>query len=365
MVSQTPLFSLFSLPLPPARVSLRLLSFLPCCQASVLPAAGFVLGTAAGATSPRLSVDTAHLRRQRGLPSFSPCRWLQTQRKLPRRMFVLPGLTPVAAFCSPCLSEVVSVVARPPLPSQVLRGAVPLQPVSLVTGAWCSPWPPHATGHFSHSSLSLVRTRLPHQPGHCLGTRLCPNVAALETGTLSPSGAQWHFRFPILFRASYLYYPPHNILFCCIPQHAWLCTASDVSCIRFLPSVGAHPPFRGACGLICSQDGGWMERETSASLPLSWDWSLQLLPAAGRTGNTLSPRAVAHQIYCGEDGGEQEGCGSRLRQSQQNVSSPFCQGASFIVVALCRWGGLPSVLGRVWQPTSITISHLKGHLFFL
>lgn len=72
--------------------------------------------------------------------------------------------------------------------------------LSVVTGAWCGPSPPHATGHLSRSSVSLMRTRLPHQPGHCLGTRLCPNVASLETGTLSLSGARWCFRFPILFR---------------------------------------------------------------------------------------------------------------------------------------------------------------------
>lgn len=346
MVSQTPLFPLFSLPLPPAHASLHLLSFLPCCWVSVLPTTGFMFGTAVEATSLRLSLDTAHLLWQWGLHS-SPCCWVQTQRKPPSRMFGLPGLTSTAAFCSPCLSEMVSVVACPPLPSHVLHGAVLLEPLSVPCHR--SLVRPMASPHY-RSLLSFLDWPCKDQ-GTSSAKTLLGDSSLSKCGhsgdwNLIPVWCSVAFRVSCLFRGPDLYYTSHNILFCCIPQPVWLCTASDVSCICFLPSVGAHPPFQDACGPICSQDGGWMGRETSASLSLSWNRSLQLLPAAGRTGNNLSPRADAHHIYCGEDGGKQEGCDSRLRHRQQNVSSPFCQGPSFIMVALCRWGGLPSVLGE-------------------
>lgn len=106
--------------------------------------------------------------------------------------------------------------------------------LSTITGAQCGLLPPHATGHLSRFSFSLIRTRAPHQPGHCLRTWLCPNMAALETGTFSLLRARWRFRFPILFRdRSLLHTTQHAFLLyltTCLSLHS-------ISCLLHPPSA--------------------------------------------------------------------------------------------------------------------------------
>lgn len=244
-------------------------------------------------------------------------------------------------------------------------------------------WPITSPRYRSPLSF-LKRTRVPHQPGCSLGTQLCPNMVSLETSTFSLSGAWWRFRFPILFRdrsllhttqCAFLLYPTtclalHSIshllhrlsAFCrCSPTsfrvHVdHVLVRKDVSLL--LKSEGWFSRVRLACKAALSHrwmGGCPMGRKTLASLPHTWDQSLQLLPAAGRSGNTLSPRGDAYQIHREGGVGEQEGRHSRLRQSQQNVSVPFYQGPSSIIVALCRCGSLPSAFGMAWQPMSITM----------
>lgn len=171
---------------------------LPCRRGCPLPGAGFVSGKAAAAACVRSRLDAAQLL------LAAPPRPNSEKAHTEDVCFPSVDIHGSFLFSMPLLSSQdlwSQWWLACPWPAMSCMG----QPrwgchLSVVTGAWCGPSPPHATGHLSRSSVSLMRTRLPHQPGHCLGTRLCPNVASLETGTLSLSGARWCFRFPILFR---------------------------------------------------------------------------------------------------------------------------------------------------------------------